>query len=747
VKAFDGAGNSSTATITITTATALAVTTSPGGAVNGKPFGTQPVVQLRDDSGTNVSLGGVEITASIASGGGTLGGTMRATTNAGGAAVFTDLSITGSAGAHTLGFAAGSLTATSASFTLAAGSATKIIVSSIGTQTVNVPFDVTVTLADVSNNPTPNVGGTATITLARQTGTGTVTGTTSASLAAGASSTVIHGVAYTVAETGVRLSATGSSGSADGVTGTSNAFNVLAASDGTPPTVAITTPTSAATYTTTADNISLGGTAADNVGVTSVTWANNRGGSGTAVGTTSWSVATVNLVSGVNVLTVTSHDAEGNVGTATLSVTRSVATKLALTTAPSSSAASGTPFARQPVVQLVDANGAAVARAGVTITAAIASGGGTLGGQKTVATDANGSAAFSDLSITGVVGTRTLSFNAAGLAGVVSPSITLTAGAAAKLGIATIGTQVANAPFNVTVTLLDASGNAVANSGAAGTIRLSRQSGSGTLGGVTSGTIGVGVSSISISGVTYSAAGSGVTLLATGSGSGSAVDGQSGTSNPFDVTSDTPTGSYSTNFSTSETPISEGGRWLNGGRNGVDWTDVRTNGDIAFATAFVESTGALKDAIAILDPAVTPLAADQFAEAVVHRTAGYQGANGHEIELLLRFTLRNGVASGYEFLLNAGGGSQIVRWNGPIGNFTVLSTSGPGFNVPADGDVIRAEASGNVLRFYQNGSLRLTASDGTFASGQSGVGFYVHSGGGNALDGLGWTSWRTGALP
>jgi hypothetical protein len=56
------------------------------------------------------------------------------------------------------------------------------------------------------------------------------------------------------------------------------------------------------------------------VGVTQVTWSNNRGGSGTAIGTASWS-ASVALQSGSNVLTVTARDAAGNTSTDTLTVT------------------------------------------------------------------------------------------------------------------------------------------------------------------------------------------------------------------------------------------------------------------------------------------------------------------------------------------------------------------------------------------------------------------------------------------
>ena len=52
------------------------------------------------------------------------------------------------------------------------------------------------------------------------------------------------------------------------------------------------------TITVTTPFISLAGMAADDVAVTSVTWVNNRGGSGTAIGTTSWSVADVAAAAG-----------------------------------------------------------------------------------------------------------------------------------------------------------------------------------------------------------------------------------------------------------------------------------------------------------------------------------------------------------------------------------------------------------------------------------------------------------------
>jgi hypothetical protein len=92
--------------------------------------------------------------------------------------------------------------------------------------------------------------------------------------------------------------------------------------DTSAPAVTITSPTSSSTYSTGASSITLGGTASDNVGVTQVTWANNRGGGGSATGRTSWTASGIALQPGPNVLTVTARDAAGNTTTATLTVTR-----------------------------------------------------------------------------------------------------------------------------------------------------------------------------------------------------------------------------------------------------------------------------------------------------------------------------------------------------------------------------------------------------------------------------------------
>ncbi len=94
-----------------------------------------------------------------------------------------------------------------------------------------------------------------------------------------------------------------------------------AANDGAAPTVAITSPTSSATFTTTDGALNLSGTASDNIGVFQVRWSNDRGGSGVAAGATSWSVQNIVLLAGLNNLTVTALDANGHAANAKLAVT------------------------------------------------------------------------------------------------------------------------------------------------------------------------------------------------------------------------------------------------------------------------------------------------------------------------------------------------------------------------------------------------------------------------------------------
>ena len=90
------------------------------------------------------------------------------------------------------------------------------------------------------------------------------------------------------------------------------------------PSATITTPTSWATYATNQSTVDLGGTASDDEGVTSVTWANlsvSTGASGNCTGTTSWSVSGITLQAQDNLIVITASDAENNTGKDSLTVT------------------------------------------------------------------------------------------------------------------------------------------------------------------------------------------------------------------------------------------------------------------------------------------------------------------------------------------------------------------------------------------------------------------------------------------
>ena len=161
-------------------------------------------------------------------------------------------------------------------------------------------------------------------------------GTVSGSASTSGAFSIVSGSPFTLGGLGatqavtVRFTPTASSTVSTNATFTANGDTIsrLATGTGTgtgpdttPPAITITSPTSNPTFTTSSSLLTLGGTASDNVGVTQVTWANSRGGSGTATGTTSWTTSGIVLQTGSNVLTVTARDAAGNIATATSTVT------------------------------------------------------------------------------------------------------------------------------------------------------------------------------------------------------------------------------------------------------------------------------------------------------------------------------------------------------------------------------------------------------------------------------------------
>jgi hypothetical protein len=126
----------------------------------------------------------------------------------------------------------------------------------------------------------------------------------------------------------------------------------------------------------------------------------------------------------------------GNPVTFTADAKAGAAGRLEIVVQPSGTAQSGATFDRQPSVQILDQLGNPARQAGVTVNATLSSGpSGTL--QATPATtDGNGRATFNNLKLTGLVGSYTVSFSAAGIAGVTSSPIALAAGPASRLSVA-----------------------------------------------------------------------------------------------------------------------------------------------------------------------------------------------------------------------------------------------------------------------------------------------------------------------
>ena len=179
---------------------------------------------------------------------------------------------------------------------------------------------------------------------------------------------------------------------------------------------------------------------------------------------------------------------------------------------------------------------------------------------------------------------------------------------------------------------------------------------------------------------------------------------------------------YTTEFPLVENPISEGGNWINGGTAGLDWTNVQTTPGLAFATE--SGSGGYDDSTAVLAGTWN---ADQMAQAVVHSVKQKANPTFEEVELRLRTTVTKHSITGYEInfrcTTDASRYVQIVRWNGPLGNFTYVSTtSGPGIR---DGDVIKASIVGSTITVYINNKLVLQGTDHRYTRGNPGIGFFL----------------------
>ncbi len=194
---------------------------------------------------------------------------------------------------------------------------------------------------------------------------------------------------------------------------------------------------------------------------------------------------------------------------------------------------------------------------------------------------------------------------------------------------------------------------------------------------------------------------------------------------------------YTTKFNDTENPISEGGLWINGQTTGINWNDIKTTNHIAKGATGANSLS-YDDPTAILTGV---WGTNQTVSAIVLVTnrGGYFG----EVELRVRSSISAQSITGYEILFSCNDASsayvQIVRWNGPLGNFTYLaSVAGDQYAIHT-GDEVKATVVGTTITAYINGTIVAQADDNTFLTGSPGMGFY-YQGSGGSIENFGFTS-------
>jgi hypothetical protein len=183
-----------------------------------------------------------------------------------------------------------------------------------------------------------------------------------------------------------------------------------------------------------------------------------------------------------------------------------------------------------------------------------------------------------------------------------------------------------------------------------------------------------------------------------------------------------PNGSYSTSFPVTENPVSEGGVWINGKTTGLDWADVATTPGRAYGLQPGNSPNPYNDATAVLTGTWSH---DQQASATVYVVSA--PSPFAEVELRLRTSISAHSITGYEFncsVVPSDGYMQIVRWNGPLGSFTLLDSRAGGCT---QGDVLSATAVGTRLSIAKNGVTVFSVTDGTFSVGSPGVGVFLQN--------------------
>lgn len=478
---------SNTITVVAGSATALQIVTQPPStAQSGVLLDPPPAVRVVDQSGNPVADGGRQITAALV-GGGTLDGTATMATEPDGVATFTDLALSGTVSPpnRTLSFTSAGLTGvSSAPITLLTGPAARLTLTTQPATTATSGEALNpqpqVQLRDSGDNPVAQAGVVITAVIATSPGgTPALTNpqaTTNASGLATFSGLTLTGPAgaYTLRfETGA-------------LTPVTSGTVTLGAGDETQ--LSITTPPSSSAQSgvalATQPAIQLrdaGGNPVASAGHTvTAVFATSPGGTPTlengtattdATGLATFSGLAISGLIGDYTLRFESG-ALTPATSGTISLSEGPVATLVFFTAPSTTAQSGVELATQPVVRTLDSGGNNLNS--VVVAASVSPGGSLLGTVTATSGPPQARAAFTNLAISGLVGSYALTFTAGSATPLVSSPIALSAGPAAQMGAASVITQSAPAGTAVdeppAVLVTDGAGNPVGGFGVTFTV-------------------------------------------------------------------------------------------------------------------------------------------------------------------------------------------------------------------------------------------------------------------------------------
>jgi hypothetical protein len=207
-------------------------------------------------------------------------------------------------------------------------------------------------------------------------------------------------------------------------------------------------------------------------------------------------------------------------------------------------------------------------------------------------------------------------------------------------------------------------------------------------------------------------------------------------------------GLFVADFAGTANPLSDGGIWIQGATDGIDWADAQLSSGLACGTQPGTTGPPYDDAVALLRGLWQP---NQKARATV-KSINQTSTGFCEVELRLRSTIRPRWNSGYEInwrcTKDGSQYSEVIRWNGPVGivsggggAYTALEHKVAADGIPGitDGDIVEAWIVGDLISVYQNGSLLYTHDTSLdtansyglskYASGSPGIAFWRRNNG------------------